>query len=263
MRSSSATRTPIIPAARCRSCARFPSRKLISSLPADHPIVARAARTSVASRCFAGTQWQWDRVTFTLLHPDARHYADSTRKSNDLSCVLRIESAGGRVLFTGDIEARSEAELLQRAPAMAPSDVLVVPHHGSRTSSTSAFIAAVSPRVAVVRRRLSQSLRPSARRCARTLSACRCRAAADRPARCGHVDARTRQARRRHRRARVSPPLLVRRAGRLSGRRAAGKGGMHGRRYAAPPTQVMQRLPTSHSDRGERPFHLCADGASA
>jgi len=127
----------------------LPVAQVISSLPVDHPIVARAARTSVVSRCFAGAQWQWDRVTFTLLHPDARHYADSTRKSNDLSCVLQIESAGGRVLFTGDIEARSEAELLQRAPAMAPSDVLVAPHHGSRTSSTSAFVAGVSPRVAV------------------------------------------------------------------------------------------------------------------
>jgi competence protein ComEC len=127
----------------------LPVAQVISSLPAEHPIVAGAARTSVASRCFAGMQWQWDRVTFTLLHPDARHYADSMRKSNDLSCVLQIESAGGRVLFTGDIEARSEAELLQRAPAMEPSDVLVAPHHGSRTSSTSAFIAGVSPRVAV------------------------------------------------------------------------------------------------------------------
>jgi competence protein ComEC len=63
--------------------------------------------------------------------------------------VLQIESAGGRVLLTGDIEARAEAEMLERAPAMRSSDVVVVPHHGSRTSSTSAFIAAVAPSIAV------------------------------------------------------------------------------------------------------------------
>ena len=55
------------------------------------------------------------------------HYGDATRKSNDLSCVLRIETAGGRVLLTGDIEARSEDDLLQRVPPVAASDVLVVP----------------------------------------------------------------------------------------------------------------------------------------
>jgi competence protein ComEC len=127
----------------------IPVAHLISSLPHDHPIVERVARTSIPSRCVAGTTWEWDRVTFTLLHPEARHYVDPARKSNDLSCVLQIESAGGRVLLTGDIEARAEAEMLERAPAMRPSDVVVVPHHGSRTSSTSAFIAAVSPSLAV------------------------------------------------------------------------------------------------------------------
>jgi competence protein ComEC len=127
----------------------LPVAQLVSSLPLDHPIVAGAARSTATSRCVAGTQWQWDGVKFTLLYPEASHYADSTRKSNDLSCVLQIESAGGSVLLTGDIEARGEAELVQRSPAMRPSDVLVVPHHGSRTSSTSAFIAGVSPRVAI------------------------------------------------------------------------------------------------------------------
>jgi competence protein ComEC len=53
-------------------------------------------------------------------------------------------------LIPGDIEARSERELLQRAPAELRADVLIVPHHGSKTSSTPEFIAAVRPRVAVI-----------------------------------------------------------------------------------------------------------------
>jgi len=121
----------------------------LSSLLPDHPLAAQAARTATVARCIANTTWQWDRVTFTLLHPQADHYGDGARKSNDLSCVLRIETVAGTVLLTGDIEARSENELLQRVPPLVASDVLVVPHHGSRTSSTPAFIASVSPALAV------------------------------------------------------------------------------------------------------------------
>jgi competence protein ComEC len=71
------------------------------------------------------------------------------RKSNDLSCVMRISASGGRALLTGDIEATSELALVvERREALA-ADVLVVPHHGSRTSSTTSFVEAVSPRHAV------------------------------------------------------------------------------------------------------------------
>ena len=124
--------------------------RLISSLPLDHPIIAHARRDARPTRCVEGMWWEWDGVTFTVLHPHPADYAQSARKSNDLSCVLRIESAGGSVLLTGDIEAAAELELLQRSPAVLMSDVLVVPHHGSRTSSTTAFVAAVAPRMAII-----------------------------------------------------------------------------------------------------------------
>jgi competence protein ComEC len=127
----------------------LPVHRLISSLPRDHPIIAGNARGPPSIRCSVGMRWRWDGVDFEILHPAVAAYADASRRSNDLSCVLRIVSAGGSVLLTGDIEAASEAEMLGRAAVLA-ADVVVVPHHGSRTSSTPAFIAAVSARFAVI-----------------------------------------------------------------------------------------------------------------
>src|SRR3954468_8424111 len=113
---------------------------LHSSLPPPHPLNA----LTVARRCAAGQAWTWDGVRFEFLHPDGgRSY-----KRNDGSCVLRIATASGALLLTGDIERTAEAVLL--STSHLKSDILVVPHHGSRTSSTAPFIAAVAPRWAIV-----------------------------------------------------------------------------------------------------------------
>jgi competence protein ComEC len=125
-----------------------PARALWSSLPFDHEIVQRAARQGAVWRCEPDRSWIWDEVRFTIVHPPLAHYAGDV-KTNDRSCVLRIEAAGRAALITGDIEARSEAVLLRERPKALRADVLVVPHHGSRTSSTAEFIAAVGARVAV------------------------------------------------------------------------------------------------------------------
>jgi competence protein ComEC len=95
-----------------------------------------------ALQCHRGEHWRWDGVDFSVLHPDARSY----RKGNNSSCVIRIEVQGGRrVLLTGDIEAESERILLQESRDRLPVDVLVVPHHGSLTSSLPAFVETVRP----------------------------------------------------------------------------------------------------------------------
>ncbi len=123
----------------------LPVRAIASSLADDHPLLSPGVPHR---RCVAGQSWDWDGVRFEVLHPLATDYA-SARKPNALSCVLRVQGAGAALLLTGDIEAAQEAALLARG-APLKSAVLVVPHHGSRTSSTPAFIDAVAPRVAVV-----------------------------------------------------------------------------------------------------------------
>ena len=121
-----------------------------SSLPADHAAVQLARQRTDPMRCVAGQTWTWDGVRFTMLHPSGADYDDAWAKTNDLSCVVRIDSAHGSALIAGDIEAKSEAALLRTRRDLLRADVVVVPHHGSRTSSTFAFVRAVAPALAVI-----------------------------------------------------------------------------------------------------------------
>jgi competence protein ComEC len=138
----------------------LPVRQLSSSLETFHPL---RAMLPDHQRCDAGQRWDWDGVRFEMLHPlSAEHPPPGLlpARPNALSCVLRVSDAAGRsLLLTGDIEAAQEDALVARAAAgpdpalqspVLKSEVLLVPHHGSRTSSTPAFLEAVAPRVALV-----------------------------------------------------------------------------------------------------------------
>ena len=123
-----------------------PVQWLSSPLSDVHPISEAATRRR---RCSAGERWEWDGVAFEMLHPDAESYNDFGLKDNDRSCVLRIDSPYGAVLLPADIERRSEIEMLRSSPGRLSTDVLIAPHHGSRTSSTPEFVRAVAPRLVV------------------------------------------------------------------------------------------------------------------
>jgi competence protein ComEC len=100
--------------------------------------------------CTTGNGWHWSwpgssgAAVFTVLHPQPAHrWSD-----NNGSCVLQIDYAGSRVLLPGDIEAPAESALLA-ANRLATADLVLLPHHGSLTSSTPRFVTAVAPHFAV------------------------------------------------------------------------------------------------------------------
>ena len=126
-----------------------PQAELLSSIEDDHELQAlRPTR-----RCATGQRWQWDGVDFEVLSPLAQDY-ELDLKSNAMSCVLRISNGLQTALLVGDIEQAQEQRLVEQAQlagaSRLQSDLLLVPHHGSRFSSSAAFLGAVQPKFALV-----------------------------------------------------------------------------------------------------------------
>jgi competence protein ComEC len=122
-----------------------PQARLLSSIEDGHELQALRKST----RCLAGQRWEWDAVTFEVLHPSAADY-EAKSKPNTLSCVLRVSNGRQTALLVGDIETAQELRLAASSSASSlKADFLLVPHHGSKTSSSAAFLDAVQPQWAL------------------------------------------------------------------------------------------------------------------
>ena len=125
--------------------------RVIGSIGPGHPLQALRP----IEPCVAGRQWAWDGVRFAVLHPARAGEEDEGAgprrpSTNARSCVLRVDAAGGAsALLAGDIERAQEQALVRSGAALA-ADLLLVPHHGSKTSSSEAFLDAVRPSLALV-----------------------------------------------------------------------------------------------------------------
>ncbi len=108
-------------------------------------VIAGEPEHAQSIACAAGQSWQWDGVEFLIVHPNA----PITWHGNDASCVLRITIGHYNLLILGDIERRAEEQLVARN-VLRKADLVVVPHHGSRTSSSLALVNRLQPNWAVV-----------------------------------------------------------------------------------------------------------------
>lgn len=112
----------------------WPNARLRSALtlPGHHP-------------CIRGTEWQWQGLAFTVLWPPAI----GANGGNNDSCVLRIDDGRRKVLLTGDLEAEAERKLMRLDRAALKAEIIQVPHHGSKTSSSAPFLRNVGGSVAL------------------------------------------------------------------------------------------------------------------
>jgi competence protein ComEC len=124
----------------------IPVVNVISSLPNAHPVLQFAAHNDA---CADGQSWEWDGVRFEMLHPAKSDTGTSVEHYNEGSCVLRVSTGEHSVLLTGDIEKLAERRLLKLHAKDLSATLLVVAHHGSKSSSSLAFVDAVHPRYAI------------------------------------------------------------------------------------------------------------------
>ena len=115
------------------------AKHLIDSFVIDTILTSQQKHLSGSKVCSSGQSWQFDGVSFEILSPESK----ASNSDNNLSCVLKITNDQHSILLTGDIEKQVEAKLVKNSPEKLASTILIAPHHGSNSSSTSEFIQKV------------------------------------------------------------------------------------------------------------------------
>ena len=113
--------------------------KIMSSMP-------KLYKEGLSMRCLSGQVWEWDQVRFEVLAPAD----DFVGGKNDNSCVIKVISSHGTMLLTGDIESSAEEWLVDHVAEQLDSDIMIAPHHGSKTSSSMSFLQRVSPQTILI-----------------------------------------------------------------------------------------------------------------
>ncbi len=119
-------------------------KSIQKNLPVDQLIVNDRHYYEEGLICHQHPTWQWDGVTFRFFSIQMPF-----QNKNNSSCILQISTSHGKALFTGDIEAAAEDYLIKTYGSLLKSQVLMVPHHGSKTSSTYRFLMEVAPKYAI------------------------------------------------------------------------------------------------------------------
>lgn len=125
----------------------FSVHELLTNEAANFPnLLAQGIANTPLKLCEVGQTWVWDEVKFEVLnpHPTIKH-----NKENNQACVLRVSNAAYALLLPADIEQAAEQRLLEHTHKLQ-ADVVLVPHHGSKTSSSVKFLQALAPKLAIV-----------------------------------------------------------------------------------------------------------------
>lgn len=124
----------------------IPTGTLYSTLANDHDLLTMGKNQL---RCSDGQNWEWNGVHFEILHPAVKSSKQEKLRDNESSCVLRISIGLHHVLLGSDIERSTEKRLLDKHADKLSATLLIVPHHGSKSSSSEAFVRATHPSYAV------------------------------------------------------------------------------------------------------------------
>lgn len=124
------------------------AKAVLNSIPTAQVLSSAPLQLAAynATQCYAGYSWEWDQVRFQFLSPPKPMF----QNENNNSCILRISTSESSILLTGDIERAAEHYLVQNASENLLSDILIAPHHGSKTSSSMSFLAQVNPQLILI-----------------------------------------------------------------------------------------------------------------